>query len=245
MDFHDRISSQSHLFMAGWSLFASAILIRLSARHTRSQRVGVAFYAVTVVTLYTASGLFHGLRHASEETRRVWQLLDQSAIFWLILGSNVPLLIYVVPRRVRNRVMGLMTGIAAAGTAALWLLPKPPHELLIAVYITMGILGFLPIRHYYARLGWRGMVWIFLLAFFYIAGGLFEAVKWPVIVTEQVVLTYHDVLHFCDIAGTVAHYILLFRVVSTTPPRVRRESSRPPHGPAGVNRSAFENRTST
>ena len=41
------------------------------------------FYAVTVVSLYTASGLFHGLKYESLEVRRTWQLLDQTAIFWL------------------------------------------------------------------------------------------------------------------------------------------------------------------
>jgi hemolysin III len=245
MDFHDRISSSTHLLMAVWAVFASAFVLRLSARHTRSQRVSVVVYAVMVVTLYTASGLFHGIRHATEEGKRVWQLLDQSAIFGLILGSNVPMLVYLVPRRPRNRVLAIMTGIAVVGVGSLWLLPSPPHELLVAVYIGMGILGFLPIRYYFARLGWSGMLWIFLLAFFYIAGGVFEAVKWPVILTGQFVLTYHEVLHVCDMAGTVAHYVLLLRVVMMTPPRGGPASTRRPHGPAGFARPACENRTTT
>jgi hemolysin III len=245
MDFHDGISSTTHLLMAVWAVFASAFVLRLSARHTRSQRLSIVLYAVMVVSLYAASGLFHGIRHSTEEGKRVWQLLDQSAIFGLILGSNVPMLVYLVPRRPRNRVLALMTGIAVIGVGSLWLLPRPPHELLVAVYLGMGVLGFLPIRYYFARLGWSGMKWVFLLAFFYIAGGVFEAVKWPVIITDQFVLTFHEVLHVCDMLGTVAHYALLLRVVAMTPPRGGSSSTWRPQGPAGFARPPFENRTSS
>lgn len=229
MDFHDPISSLSHLLMAGWAVLASVVLLRLSARHTRSQRLSILFYAVTVVALYTASGLFHGIRHPSPETRRAWQLLDQSAIFGLILGSNVPMMVYVLPRRTRNQVLALMTGVALVGVVSLWALPKPPHELLVCVYLGMGVLGLVPIRHYFARLGWRGMKWVALLTFFYVAGGVAEAVKWPVIVPLW--FSYHEVLHLCDMAGTVAHYALLLQVVTSTPSRVvpvgRKRASAP------------------
>jgi len=227
MDLHDPVSSLSHLLMAAWAVLASVVLLRLSARHTRSQRLSIAFYAVSVVSLYTASGLFHGIRHESLHARRVWQLLDQSAIFGLILGSNVPMLVYVLPRRLRNRLLALMTGVALFGVVSLWVLPKPPHELLVMAYLGMGILGLLPIRIYFRRLGWAGMKWIGLLAFFYIAGGVAEAVKWPVIVSGW--FGYHEFLHVFDMAGTVAHYALLLRVVVTTPPRTSTSGARRPY----------------
>src|SRR4029079_16433629 len=117
----------------------------------------------------------------SLETRRNWQLLDQTAIFWLIFGSNVPMLVYVVPGWVRNAVLALMAGITLVGTTCLWALPKRPHELLVVIYLWMGVLGLLPIRYYFARLGWPGMKWVALLTGFYITGGVAEAAQWPVI----------------------------------------------------------------
>jgi hemolysin III len=216
MDFHDPISSLSHLMMAGWTMLAAIVVLRLAARHTRTQRLSLIIYAAAVISLYTASGLFHGLRHETLEARRMWQLIDQTAIFGLIFGSNVPLLVYAVPPRVRNRVLALMGTITLIGVVSLWALPKPPHELLVAVYVGMGVLGLLPIRYYFARLGWPGMKWVALLAFFYITGAVFEAAKWPVILPGW--LTYHEVLHLFDMAGTVAHYALLLRVVTATPP---------------------------
>lgn len=227
MDFHDPVSSLSHLIMAGWAFLGSIFLLRLARHHSRSQRISLVFYAITVVSLYASSGLFHGLQHGSAESRRVWQLLDQTAIFGLILGSNVPVIVYILRGRLRNYLLMLMSAIALTGIFALWVLPVPPHELLVAVYLAMGLLGLAPIRLYFRRLGWRGMKWVFLLSFFYVAGGVSEALEWPVIVTGW--FTYHEVLHFCDIAGTIAHYALLLQIITTTPPKHARN----PRGQAG------------
>lgn len=243
MDFHDPISSLSHLFMAGWVMLASVVLLRLSVRHTRGQRWSLVFYAATVVSLYTASGLFHGIRHESLEARRAWQLLDQTAIFGLILGSNVPLLVYVIPGRVRDRVLWLMVGIWLTGVVSLWALPKPPHELLVGIYVGMGVLGLLPIRYYFARLGWSGMKWVALLVSFYITGAVAEATKWPVVVPGW--FTYHEVLHLFDMAGTLAHYTLLLRVVSSTPPRGGGAGRRHTPGPADYLLTPSDKRTRT
>jgi hemolysin III len=222
MDLHDPVASLSHLLMACWAVLASIVLLRLSVRHTRAQRLSLVFYSVTVVTLYTASGLFHGLQYEGLENedgvRRTWQLLDQTAIFWLIFGSNVPLLVYVLPRTWRNIQLAIMGGIALFGTVCLWALPKPPHVLLVIVYLGMGVLGLLPIRHYFDRLGWTGMKWIALFASFYITGGVIEAVKWPELLTGRYRVGPHELLHLFDMAGTLTHYALLLRVVCMTPP---------------------------
>ena len=207
MDYHDPVSSWSHLLMAFWMIFVCMFLLKITAKHRRQQRAGIAIYSLTVVLLYFMSGLFHGLNHPSPEVRRLWQLLDQTAIFWLIFGSNVPICVYVLSNRVRNRILGLLFAIAFGGTLYLWLMPKPPHEVLIGIYVGMGISSMLPLRSYYRRLGRNGLVWIFLLAFLYVIGAVFEGIRWPVIVPGW--LGPHEVLHLCDVAGTIAHLRLL------------------------------------
>ena len=101
--------------------------------------------------------------------------------------------------------------LAAAGSAVLWLLPKPPHLAMVLAYIVMGVVGLIPIREYYQRLGWRGVVRIALLGGFYVAGGIFEAVEWPNPAPPW--FTFHGVLHVCDMAGTAVHFDLLVWVV--------------------------------
>lgn len=211
MDFHNPVSSYSHLFAALWMVFVGLYLLRLAACHSIGRRIGLLLFVLSAVALYTFSGLFHGLRHETENAKRIWQLLDQSAIFWLIVGSNVPLAAYLLSPTFRNLQLGGMVLLAAAGTACLWLLPKPPHLLLIGLYVGLGVTSWIPIRHYARLLGWRGLFWIVLLSACYIGGAAIEAIKWPTLVPD--VIGPHELLHFGDVLGTAAHLTLVVKYV--------------------------------
>lgn len=214
-DFHDFVSSWSHLIMAAFMVFAGIILLRITYWHPRINRLSVQVYVSTAVILYTFSGLFHGVNHVSEDDRRFWQILDQSAIFALIYGSNVPLLVYLLPARRRNWLLVLMGGIAVVGMMTLW--TKPKHEVLAAAYVAIGLLGMFPLRTYFRYIGWWGILWVFLMAGSYTLGAICEAVKWPTLVAEGTMrLTYHEMLHLFVIAGTTAHTILLVKYVLPT-----------------------------
>lgn len=216
MDFHDRVASASHLFGAVWCFFVGLFLLRITRGHTPGQRLSILAYSLSAVTLYTFSGLFHGIQHPSPQFRRVWQLLDQSAIYWLIVGSNVPVAVYLLSPVARNLQLGGMVLLAAVGTGSLWLLPQAPHDMLIGLYLGLGVMGLIPLRRYVELLGWGGFVWIFLLAAGYIGGAVFEAIKWPTLLRDEAgrpVIGPHELLHLCDIAGTAAHLTLLMRFV--------------------------------
>ncbi len=234
MDFHDRVSSATHLFGAVWCLFVGLFLLRITRRQPLSHRLSILVYSASAVTLYTFSGLFHGIAHTSPETRRVWQLLDQSAIFWLIVGSNVPVAVYLLSPLSRNLQLGGMVLLAGTGTAGLWLLPQVPHNLLIGVYVSLGVVSLIPVRRYAQLLGWRGLGWIVLLCIFYIGGAVVEAVKWPTLLRDAnggPVIGPHEILHLADLAGTAAHLKLLLQYVL---PFGERKASRAPSGAGGV-----------
>ncbi len=211
MDFHNPVSSYSHLFAAFWMVFVGLYLLRLAARHSFGHRLSLLLFALSGVALYAFSGLFHGLRHDSEESKRVWQLLDQSAIFWLIVGSNVPIAVYLLSPSARNLQLGGMVLLAAVGTACLWLLPKPPYLLLIGLYVGLGVFSLIPLRAYFRRLGWGGLFWIFALSAGYIGGAACEAMKWPTFVPD--LIGPHEMLHFGDLFGTLAHLTLVVKYV--------------------------------
>ncbi len=192
-------------------LYVGLYLLSLTRFHPLPHRLGILFFVMTAVTLYSLSGLYHGVQHRSEETKRIWQLLDQSAIFWLIVGSNVPIAIYILPTKMRNLLLGGMIALATAGTLSLWLLPVPPYLLLITLYVGLGIVSLIPLPTYYQRLGGVGLFWIFLLAFGYIGGAACEAIKWPTLIPEMI--GPHEMLHFGDILGTLAHLTLLVKYV--------------------------------
>jgi hemolysin III len=219
LDFHDPLASGTHLMTAVALVLPLALLQRFARFHSRAMRISVWVYAASAVSLYAASGLFHGIAHGPDRSDwssfRTWQRLDQTAIFWLIFGSNVPLAVYCLRPPWAVRILATLGAIAVAGTVVLWFLPKLPHLGMVVVYLVMGAVSLVPIRGYYRRLGASGVIRIGTLAGLYIAGGVCEAVEWPSPAPPW--FTYHEMLHLFDMAGTAAHFELLVWVVLTNP----------------------------
>src|SRR5581483_5219263 len=140
MDFHDTVSSASHLLTAVWAAFAPLVLLRLTRGHGVG-RWAIGFYGLSMVLLFTASGLFHGLHYESRDERLLFQRIDKSAVF--LLSGRWPRWMFAA-----------LTGMTVFGVGSLLLAPDLPHEDLVAVYVVMGLSGLLPIRQYAAVAGW-------------------------------------------------------------------------------------------
>src|SRR4029077_13654258 len=106
--------------------------------------------------LYAASGLFHGLQLPRSELR-IFQQIDQSAIYLLIAGTCTPVMGILLSGRLRKYLLMGIWLMAAAGIACLWLLPKVPHSLTVSLYMGMGWLGLSAIWPYYQAVGLRGI----------------------------------------------------------------------------------------
>jgi hemolysin III len=169
------------------------------------------------VLLFLASGTFHGLYYESDEQRRFFQKLDQSAVYLLIAGTNTPVLTVLLRGAWRTWFLRMVWLFALTGVACQWLLPKPPHALVVGLYLGLGWLGAVPVIHYYRAVGWRAMNWALLGAGLYTAGAVCELTQWPVIVPGWV--QAHEVLHFCDTAASMAFFVFVARyVVPYEPP---------------------------
>lgn len=222
MELRDPISSVSHLLTAVWAAYATLILIRLTPAKP-ARRLAVGVFGLSMVVLYLASGTFHGVpftKTANPDEFRFFQRLDQSAIFLFIAGTNTPCLAILLTGAWRKWFLGMMWGLAVLGVASLWLLPKAPHVVVVSLYLTMGWLGVLPAVQYYRAVGWRALNWVWLGAGFYTVGAIFELAEWPVISVWPVRFAYHEILHLCDTAGSLAFFLFISRVVVPYQPPV-------------------------
>jgi hemolysin III len=212
MILRDPVSSASHLVTAVWAVYATLVLLRLTqGGPTRKAAVGI--YGLSMVLLYLASGTFHGLFYDTPDERRFFQKLDQSAIYLLIAGTNTPLMMFLLEGAWRRWFLRVIWGLAAVGIACQWLLPKPPHELIVAIYLGMGWLGVVPAARYYGAVGWRAMNWVCVGAGLYTGGAVCELVRWPVIWEGSIFVGPHEVLHLCDAAASVAFFLFVCRYV--------------------------------
>jgi hemolysin III len=238
MELRDPVSSASHLLTAVWACYATVILIRLTPRRS-AKRAAVAVFGLSMVLLYLASGTFHGVpytRTGSPDAFRFFQKLDQSAILLLIAGTNTPIMVVLLGGRKGRWFLRLMWGLAAAGVACLWLLPSAPHWAKVAIYLAMGWLGVVPFVHYYRMVGWRAMNWVWAGALFYTGGAVCELVEWPVVSEYPVRFGYHEILHLCDTAASVAFFVFVLRVILPYVPRP--VVSGPDDCPVGVRAAA-------
>ena len=221
MGLRDPVSSASHLLTAVWAVYATLILFRLT-RGGIARRGAVVVYGVSMVLLYAASGVYHGLQYADPAEKQFYQLLDQSAIYGLIAGTCTPPIVMLLRGRLRSWLLGLTWGLALVSVLCLWLLPKPPHEVTVALCLGLGWLNIVPVAMYYKTVGWRAMNIVWLGAACYSVGAVCELTEWPNPWPPWV--NFHEVFHFFDMAGSVVFFYFIVRHVIPHRRRPDREA---------------------
>jgi hemolysin III len=202
LEMRQPVSAVSHLAWAVVSVFVAALLVR-RCRGDRVKQLAIGVFGISMVLLYGMSGLFHAVPASEPRLVQTFRLLDHSAICVLIAGTYTPVFAVLLTGRLRIVMLALVWGLAGLGIACKWLLPLPPHGLTVVLYATTGAVGFLPARSLLDAVGPRGLLWMIAGAACYAVGGVFDALRWPVLVEGWV--GSHEVLHLLDICGTSIH----------------------------------------
>ncbi len=77
--------------------------------------VGTSIFAATMILLYLSSTLYHGLPVGM--AKRVFRVIEHSAIFLLIAGTYTPFTLGVLRGAWGWTLLGIVWGLAAAGVA--------------------------------------------------------------------------------------------------------------------------------
>ncbi|WP_246523779.1 PAQR family membrane homeostasis protein TrhA [Gemmata palustris] len=235
MFLRDPISSSSHLLTAVWAVFATLVMYRLTANRP-GRLLPVVVYGLSMVMLFLASGTFHGLHYDTPDQRRLFQKIDQSAVYLLIAGTYTPILSVLLVGAWRAWFLRMVWVLAVAGVSCMWLLPKAPHWAIVGIYLALGWIGLLPLPLYYRAIGWRAMNWVWVGGGLYSLGAICELTQWPIIVPG--VFQYHEVLHLCDTAASIVFFLFVVRYVipyrAPLPNDVRPAAPPAPHGTAGL-----------
>ena len=168
----------------------------------------------SLVLLYLASGTFHGLPLASgSDDFRLFQRLDQSAIYLVIAGTNTPLMVTFLRGRQRVMLLATIWIVAALAISALWLLPKVNHAVIVSACMAMGWLGMWPLRTYHRAVGARAMGLLWLGCFLYTAAALCELTEWPVLLVEPFRFGFHETFHIFCAAASATFFLFILRYV--------------------------------
>jgi hemolysin III len=190
-------NSVSHGVGALLAIGGLAVLTTLAAlRGNAWHIVGCSVFGASLVLLYTASTLYHGIRHP--RAKKILRAIDHSAIFLLIAGTYTPFTLVNIRGPWGWSLFGVIWGLAALGIA-----------------LQMGVLrrGAAASVLLYVGMGWTVMVAIKPLLDTVTAGGFLLLLAGGVAYTAGIVfyawrrLPYHHaVWHGFVLMGSAFHF---------------------------------------
>lgn len=158
--------------------------------------VSLAFYAFTLVLLYTASAVYHGVKRP--ELKRILRVMDHCSIFLLILGTYVPLSLLVVGGRTGWALFLTNTALAVVGITLNAISLTRFDNISLVLYALMGWLVILALRTILQVLAPAGVALL-------VAGGVaYTAGIWFYKSQRKY---SHFVWHLFVLAGSVLHYL--------------------------------------
>jgi len=158
--------------------------------------VGASVFAGTMLVLYLASTLYHAL--PGNKAKRVFQVIDHSAIFLLIAGTYTPFTLGVLRGFWGWTLFGVVWGLAVLGVTLKSVSGIRYPRFSTTLYIGMGWLALIAIRPLWLQLPVAGWLWL-------IAGGLAYTAGIAFFAAER--LRYgHFVWHMFVLMGTVCHF---------------------------------------
>ena len=163
--------------------------------------VGASVFAATMVLLYLASTLYHALPIG--KAKRVFRVIEHSAIFLLIAGTYTPFTLGVLRGAWGWTLLGLVWGLAVAGVA-LKAFNRMSHPIIsTSLYLLMGWLILIAVNPLYARVPASGLLWLVAGGVAYTAGVAFFA-------ADSRLRYSHFIWHLFVMAGTACHYFAVF-----------------------------------
>jgi len=179
------------------AIVATPILIMAATRYGSMWNMfGVTVFAASMMLLYLASTLYHALTHGT--AKRIFRMLDHSAIFLLIAGTYTPFTLGVLRGPWGWTLLGLVWSLAFIGLTFKAVFGHRFAWLSVVLYLTMGWLIVIAAPEVMHRVPPAGLAWILAGGIAYTGGvGFYAAHR---------VRYAHFAWHLFVIAGTTCHF---------------------------------------
>ncbi len=186
--------------LVGFIFLLVLAVMRGSAWHI----TGCAIYGSTLVCLYTASTLYHGIQ--SPHLKRALKVFDHSAIYLLIAGTYTPFLLVNLRGGWGWTLLSIVWTLAVAGIIfKFWFVDYFPI-LSTVVYLLMGWLALIAVKPLFGLVPTGGLIWLMAGGLAYTVGVVFYA--WKRIPYN------HVIWHAFVMTGSACHYFaVLYSVI--------------------------------
>jgi hemolysin III len=164
--------------------------------------VGASVFGGTMVLLYLVSMLYHALPAGA--AKRVFVILDHSAIFLLIAGTYTPFTLGVLRGPWGWSLFGVVWGLALLGIVFKCIFGPRCQALSTGLYLVMGWLVLVAAKTVWAEIPLAGLAWL-------LAGGVAYTLGVVFFVMDERVRFAHFIWHLFVIAGTACHFTAVMR----------------------------------
>ena len=191
------------LSIAGLAVLAAYVAPGGDVRHIAS--VGV--YGSTLILLYTASTLYHGV--PIERAKPLLRQLDHAAIFLLIAGTYTPFTLITLEGPWGWSLFAIVWTIALAG---IWMIVKRIEKrgVTIALYVGLGWIGLVAIGPLVRHLP-AGGLWLLF------GGGVCYTLGVPFYLSRRLPFN-HALWHVFVLAGSILQFFAVLLYVLPKPP---------------------------
>jgi hemolysin III len=191
-------------FHLGASVAAAGgcILIVLLANSAKAY-VGGAVFAVSLLALYTTSGLYHSIRWGPP-VKDILKRLDHAMIFVLIAGTYTPFCLFAGSPAWGVSLLAVVWSIAGVGVGLKIAWPNAPRWLSVALYLGSGWIALVAATKLTDWYAIGPLAVVALGGVLYSAGGIIYGLRRPNPFPR--VFGYHEVFHVLVIAGSALHF---------------------------------------
>lgn len=193
--------SVTHGIGTGLSIAGLVLLLVRAAMHGDVYHiVSFSIYGVSLIILYLASTLYHGIQHP--RVKRVFQIIDHASVYLLIAGSYTPFLMVALRDSWGWTFLVIIWGLALLGISFETLFIERFEILSTVAYVLMGWLSVVLLKELAANIPIGGMIWLAVGGVAYTVGVIFYALR--------KIPYMHVIWHVFVLGGSICHFFAVF-----------------------------------
>jgi hemolysin III len=209
LDLREPVSTWSHCAGLLLALPGTLLLWRRGVGDL-GKRLSLLLYGLTLAFCYSASTLYHGVRLPAAQIA-AFARLDRIGIFALIAGSYTPMAWCLLRGRWRRWTLAVVWGVATTATV---LIAAGRHFSTVwstGLYLGLGWGALACYSEIAQVVSHRALLPIVVGGLSYSVGAVLNLLHWPVLYPGT--FGAHEVFHLFVLAGSLAHYRFILKVV--------------------------------
>lgn len=181
-----------------FGIVVTILMLKKADTLTINMLFGISIFGFSLMFLYLSSTLYHSIPFDKPKTKDLFRRIDQTAIYWLIAGTNTPFYFFFLEGKVLWFSLFIMWLMAFSGSLYKLFYTDERESVNLLLYGVMAASGYLTIPQMSETLTQSILNWVLLGGLFYTLGIVFylwEKMRW-----------HHVIWHLFVLAGSAAHF---------------------------------------